>query len=104
MADFTLQLFHAADQEAAVPALDDAPRFSAVLNALQSQDIDGDGVEGFANTLVLSSGDAYIPGLFFSASLNDGVNPLVGITSARAIGFIKQACVRAACNNNVYAR
>jgi len=68
MADFTLQLFHAADQEAAVPALDDAPRFSAVLNALQSQDIDGDGVEGFANTLVLSSGDAYIPGLFFSAS------------------------------------
>ena len=68
MADFTLQLFHAADQEAAVPALDDAPRFSAVLNALQSQDIDSDGVEGFANTLVLSSGDAYIPGLFFSAS------------------------------------
>ena len=51
-----------------MPALDDAPRFSAVLNALQSQDIDGDGVEGFANTLVLSSGDAYIPGLFFSAS------------------------------------
>jgi len=70
MADFTLQLFHTADQEAAVPALDDAPRFSAVLNALQSQDIDGDGVEGFANTLVLSSGDAYIPGLFFGASTN----------------------------------
>lgn len=53
-----------------MPALDDAPRFSAVLNALQSQDIDGDGVEGFANTLVLSSGDAYIPGLFFGASTN----------------------------------
>jgi 2',3'-cyclic-nucleotide 2'-phosphodiesterase (5'-nucleotidase family) len=70
MADFTLQLFHAADQEAAVPTLDDAPRFSAVLNALQSQDIDSDGVEGFANTLVLSSGDAYIPGLFFGASTN----------------------------------
>lgn len=56
---FTLQLLHTADQEAAIPALDDAPRFSAVLNALR---------DDFANTLVLSSGDAYIPAVFFSAS------------------------------------
>lgn len=68
MVDFTLQLFHAADQEAGIPALDDIPRFSAVLNALRAQDIDGDGIPGFANTLTLSSGDAYIPGVFFSAS------------------------------------
>ena len=68
MADFTLQLFHAADQEAAIPALEDAPRFSAVLNALRAQDLDGDGVAGFANTLTLSSGDAYIPGVFLNAS------------------------------------
>ena len=68
MADFTLQLFHAADQEGNISALDDAPRFSAVLNALKNQDIDGDGVAGFANTLILSSGDAYIPGVFFNAS------------------------------------
>ena len=66
--NFTLQLFHASDQEAGVPALDDIPRFSAVLNALLQEDIDNDGVPGFANTLILSSGDAYIPGLFFSAS------------------------------------
>ncbi|QUS60010.1 choice-of-anchor I family protein [Synechocystis sp. PCC 7339] len=65
---FTLQLFHAADQEGGVPALDDAPRFSAVLNALLQQDIDNDGIPGFANNLILSSGDAYIPGLFFGAS------------------------------------
>ncbi|MCW5242254.1 alkaline phosphatase, partial [Synechocystis sp. PCC 6803] len=65
---FRLQLFHAADQEAGVPALDDIPRFSAVLNALVQQDIDNDGTAGFANTLILSSGDAYIPGLFLSAS------------------------------------
>ncbi len=69
MADFKLQLLHAADQEAAIPALDDAPRFSAVLNALKNQDIDGDGVAGFANTLILSSGDAYIPGVFLDASI-----------------------------------
>jgi 2',3'-cyclic-nucleotide 2'-phosphodiesterase (5'-nucleotidase family) len=68
MAEFTLQLLHAADQEGGVPAIDDAPRFSAVLNALKEQDADDDGVADYENTLVLSSGDAYIPGPFFSAS------------------------------------
>ncbi|HSP42728.1 MAG TPA: hypothetical protein VLO11_07660, partial [Luteolibacter sp.] len=57
---FTLQLLHAADQEAGAAAVDDAPRFSAVLNALRNQLP--------ANTLTLSSGDAIIPGLFFDAS------------------------------------
>ncbi|MBE9180813.1 5'-nucleotidase C-terminal domain-containing protein [Oculatella sp. LEGE 06141] len=56
---FKLQLLHASDQEAGIAALQDAPRFSAVLNALR---------DDFPNTLVLSSGDAYIPGAFFSAS------------------------------------
>jgi 2',3'-cyclic-nucleotide 2'-phosphodiesterase (5'-nucleotidase family) len=65
---FTLQLLHAADQEAGVPALDDAPRFSAVLNALKNQDLSGDGEPDFPNTLTLSSGDAYIPSPFFFAS------------------------------------
>ncbi|NER82400.1 MAG: alkaline phosphatase, partial [Leptolyngbya sp. SIO1D8] len=67
MADFTLELLHAADQEAGIPALDDAPRFSAVLNALKAQDLGNDGIED--NTLVLSSGDAILPGLFFEASI-----------------------------------
>ncbi|MEO1181518.1 MAG: multifunctional hydrolase/phosphatase/nucleotidase, partial [Cyanobacteria bacterium J06636_28] len=61
-----MELLHAADQEAGIPALDDAPRFSAVLNALRNQDLGNDGQPD--NTLVLSSGDAIIPGLFFSAS------------------------------------
>jgi 2',3'-cyclic-nucleotide 2'-phosphodiesterase (5'-nucleotidase family) len=65
---FTLQLLHAADQEAGIPALEDAPRFSAVLNALKNQDADGDGNLDYGNTLILSSGDAYIPSPFFSAS------------------------------------
>ncbi|MEB3292418.1 MAG: 5'-nucleotidase C-terminal domain-containing protein [Synechococcales bacterium] len=68
MASFKLQLLHAADQEAGIPALTDAPRFSAVLNALKNQDLDNDGVVGFKNTIVLSSGDAYIPGAFLNAS------------------------------------
>ncbi|NEO88160.1 MAG: bifunctional metallophosphatase/5'-nucleotidase [Spirulina sp. SIO3F2] len=66
MPNFTLELLHAADQEAGIPALEDAPRFSAVLNALKAQDL---GIDGIAdNTLVLSSGDVILPGLFFSAS------------------------------------
>ncbi|MGC1306268.1 MAG: 5'-nucleotidase C-terminal domain-containing protein [Phormidesmis sp.] len=59
MEPFKLQLLHLADQEAGIPALDDAPRASAVINALK---------DDYENTLLLSSGDAIIPGLFFSAS------------------------------------
>lgn len=65
---FRLQLFHLADQEGGIAALDDAPRLSGVLNALRAQDIDLDGIQGFVNTLTLSSGDAWIPGLFYGAS------------------------------------
>ena len=65
---FTLQLLHAADQEAGIPALEDAPNFSAVLNALRDEDADGDGNPDYENTLTFSSGDAYIPGPFFAAS------------------------------------
>ena len=56
---FTLQLLHLTDQEGGISAIDDAPRASAVLNALRGE---------FENTLTLSSGDAIIPGVFFSAS------------------------------------
>src|SRR6056297_937448 len=65
---FTLQLFHLSDQEASTTSIDLAPNFSAVLNALRAQDIDDDGQDGFADTLLLSSGDAWIPGLFYDAS------------------------------------
>ena len=65
---FTLQLLHASDQEGGVPALDDADNFSAVLNALRDEDADGDDVVDYENTVTFSSGDAYIPGPFFSAS------------------------------------
>jgi len=65
---FTLQLFHLSDQEANTTSIDLAPNFSAVLNALRAQDIDDDGQDGFADTLLLSSGDAWIPGLFYDAS------------------------------------
>ncbi|WP_338152825.1 choice-of-anchor I domain-containing protein [Cyanobacterium aponinum] len=56
---FTLQLLHTSDQEAGIPALQDAIGFSAVLNALDAQ---------YLNTLKLSSGDLFIAGPFFNAS------------------------------------
>ena len=65
---FTLQLLHAADQEAGVPALETIPNFSAVLNGLRDEDADGNGVADYENTVALSSGDAYIPSPFFAAS------------------------------------
>ncbi|MBF2014119.1 MAG: choice-of-anchor I family protein [Rivularia sp. T60_A2020_040] len=76
--NFTLQLLHAADQEAGIPALDDAPRFSAVLNALKNQDADNDGNVDYENTVILSSGDAYIPGLFLNAAADPSLTSLLG--------------------------
>ncbi len=56
---FTLQVLHASDQEAGIPALQDAIGLSAVMNAL------GDDYE---NSLRLTSGDVLIAGPFFGAS------------------------------------
>ncbi len=57
--NFTLQILHASDQEAGVPAFKDAIGFSAVMNALDGQ---------YENSLKLSSGDLFIAGPFFGAS------------------------------------
>ncbi|RZM74914.1 bifunctional metallophosphatase/5'-nucleotidase [Leptolyngbya iicbica LK] len=83
---YTLELLHAADQEAGIPALVDAPNFSAVLNALKAQDLGGDGIDD--NTLVLSSGDAIIPGLFFTASSDIyGTAGIADILIQNELGF-----------------
>lgn len=65
-ADFTLELLHIADQEAGSAAVIDAPNLSAVLNALRAQDLGGDGQPD--NTVTLSAGDAFIPGIFYDSS------------------------------------
>lgn len=84
--DFTLELLHTADQEAGIPALDDAPRFSAVLAGLEAQDLGDDGLPD--NTLVLSSGDAILPGLFFTASEDVfGVQGRADILIQNELGF-----------------
>ncbi|AFZ42326.1 5'-Nucleotidase domain-containing protein [Halothece sp. PCC 7418] len=83
---FTLELLHAADQEGAAPAVSDAPNFSAVLNALREQDLGNDGLED--NTLTLSSGDAFIGGVFFEASeAVYGANGIGDIQIQNELGF-----------------
>ncbi|MEQ9125536.1 MAG: hypothetical protein RIM80_23570, partial [Alphaproteobacteria bacterium] len=63
---FTLELLHFTDQEASTGAIVDAPNLSAVLIALRAEDLGDVGVAD--NTLSLSTGDAFIPGVFFSSS------------------------------------
>jgi len=58
---FTLQLLHASDLEGGVDAIANAPNFAAIVDALE---------EEYANTVVISAGDNYIPGPFFSAAGN----------------------------------
>ncbi len=81
--NFTLQIFHAGDQEAGVPAIQDAPRFSAVLTRLRQEN-------PTLPTLTLGSGDAYIPGLFFSASADSSLQPLLGKVGAGRADIVIQ--------------
>lgn len=57
--NFVLQLLHASDWEAGVKAVDRAANFAAIIDILE---------EDYENTLILSSGDGWIPGPFYASS------------------------------------
>ena len=94
-ANFKLQLLHASDLEAGIEAVGtadrsdvgDAARFSALVEYFRA--------EYPGQTLLLSSGDNYIPGPVFSAGGDDSLEPLLGdagpgradIAFMNAIGF-----------------
>lgn len=63
---YTLEILHMSDQEGNGSSVLYAPNASAVLNALEAQDLGDDGVAD--NTIRLSSGDVFIPGAFYDAS------------------------------------
>ena len=63
---YNLEILHMADQEGNGSSVLYAPNASAVLNALEAQDLGNDGLAD--NTIRLSSGDAFIPGAFYDAS------------------------------------
>ncbi|MCG6133883.1 MAG: 5'-nucleotidase C-terminal domain-containing protein [Nostoc sp. LLA-1] len=90
---FTLQILHASDFEAGIdaagttPQTADAVGFSAVLNRLRTNtDTDTFGVPNtvLANTLTLSSGDNFIPGVFLNASSDISLNGVGGLGSSSA--------------------
>ena len=86
----TLQLLHAADMEGGIEALENAPHFSSVLNALKAE------VE---NTVIIGAGDSYIPGPFFAAANNGSLREVLGregsgradILMLNAMGFMAGA-------------
>lgn len=90
-AALTLQILHASDLEAGIDAVTDAPAFSAVLAALKSQYP--------TNTLVLSSGDNYIPGPFFNAA-GDGVAGFNGVAGRADIAMLNAMGFQAAAFGN----
>ena len=73
-AAFTLQVLHASDMESGVAATDVAPRFSAIIRALEDQDP--------KHTLKLASGDLWLPGVFYNAGGDPTMNTVVGVPSA----------------------
>jgi 5'-nucleotidase / UDP-sugar diphosphatase len=87
----TLQVLHASDFEAGIAALDDAPRFSSVLNALKSAYPSA--------TLVVASGDNYIPGPFFTASA-DPAAPFNGIKGRADVTILNALGIQASCFGN----
>ena len=74
----TVQLLHASDQEAGLDAIDDAPRFSSVLNALR---------DDYDTTLTLMSGDLYISGPFFSTTTGQADIRIMDALGVQAAAF-----------------
>ena len=65
---FTLQLLHASDLEGGVDAIGRAPKFAAITDKLE---------DTYANTVILSAGDNYIPGPFFNAASDGSIQTIL---------------------------
>ena len=87
---FTLQLLHTADMEGDVEALENAARFSSVLNALKAE---------FEDTVIIGAGDSYTPGPLFAAGNDRSLRNVLGregsgradILILNAMGFVASA-------------
>ena len=64
-ASVKLQILHASDLEGGVGAIEDAPNFAATVDALEKN---AAAIDGGIPSVLLSAGDNYIPGPFFSAA------------------------------------
>mgnify|MGYP001303737215 CR=1 FL=1 len=77
-----VQILHASDLEGGVNAIGDAPRFAAVVQGLEN-----DAAAASVPSILLSAGDNYIPGPFFSAagdtSIRTALRNSLGLTQVR---------------------
>jgi 2',3'-cyclic-nucleotide 2'-phosphodiesterase (5'-nucleotidase family) len=88
---FRLQLLHASDLEGGVDAVDRAPNFAAIVDALED-------VPGVDASLTVSAGDNVIPGPFFNAASDSTLRPtltsvynqLYGLTAPDAYTAIRE--------------
>ena len=71
--DYTLQLLHLSDGEAGLLAPETAPKLAALVDAFD---------DDFANTLILSGGDNFIPGPFLAAGTDLSVIPALNAGQA----------------------
>ena len=90
-----LQILHTSDLEGGVEAIADAPNFAAVVEALERDAAD----EGVAS-IVLSAGDNFIPGPFFSAAGDGSVRAvlravLVNPSAREGVGRVDLAIMNA---------
>ncbi|MFN4014210.1 MAG: choice-of-anchor I family protein [Reyranella sp.] len=67
---FRLQLLHLSDGEAGLLADETAPNLAALVDAFD---------DDYANTLILSGGDNFLPGPFTNASTDPSLNAIPGI-------------------------
>ncbi|NJO43597.1 MAG: bifunctional metallophosphatase/5'-nucleotidase [Cyanobacteria bacterium CRU_2_1] len=104
-----LQILHASDFEAGIPAIDDAVRFSAILNYFRTSNsgLFATPADVLPNTLTLSSGDNYLPGPFFNASSDPALNNIGGLRSSSTptpgradIGILNAIGIQAAAFGN----
>jgi 2',3'-cyclic-nucleotide 2'-phosphodiesterase (5'-nucleotidase family)/Ca2+-binding RTX toxin-like protein len=72
---YKLQILHASDFEAGLSAIDDAPRFAAIVDRLEDLEV---------NSITLASGDNYIPSPFFNASSDPALDPFFEESIGRA--------------------
>ena len=72
---FTLQLLHLSDAEAGLLAGDTAPNLAALVDAFDGQ---------YANTLILSGGDNFLPGPLLNAGTDPSLSAVAGIGTTEA--------------------
>lgn len=88
-AAYNLQLLHASDLEPGLGAIDDAPRFAAVVQYLDEDRFAGGDPRkaAFDGSILLSSGDNNIAGAFYAASGDAALNGVLGAASQGRAGI-----------------